>query len=101
MITSRSGRAAPLLFLLLLSACGAGQATEPQGSSTDKSVVACEDPRPQMCTMDYRPVCGLREDGSEKTYSNGCAACSDPQVQSWRPGSCEQTDVDQQPQMLE
>ena len=24
----------------------------------------CADPRPQMCTRDYRPACGLRRDGT-------------------------------------
>lgn len=28
---------------------------------------------PIMCTMDYRPVCGLK-DGRWQTFSNGCMA---------------------------
>ena len=41
----------------------------------------CEDPRPVVCAMDYRPVCGMNEKGSiMKTYSNGCSACADKDV---------------------
>ena len=40
----------------------------------------CADPRPQMCTMNYLPVCGVLEDNSQKTYSNACSACSDGNV---------------------
>ena len=49
----------------------------------------CSDPRPEFCTMDYNPVCGTLEDGSSKTYSNGCTACSDAAVAGWILGACE------------
>ena len=48
----------------------------------------CPEERPEMCTMDYNPVCGQLSDGSFKTYSNGCNACSDPKVISYSQGEC-------------
>jgi hypothetical protein len=59
----------------------------------------CEDPRPELCTMDYRPVCALRDTGIRcittpcqstewKTYSNACSACSDPDVMGYKNGEC-------------
>jgi hypothetical protein len=48
----------------------------------------CTEPRPQMCTMDYRPVCAVLKDNSSKTYSNGCGACSDSQVKGYNDGAC-------------
>lgn len=48
----------------------------------------CADPRPQMCTKDYRPACGQLRDGSRKTYSNACTACTDPQVVAQGAGAC-------------
>ena len=48
----------------------------------------CADPRPQMCTRDYRPACGRRRDGSRQTYDNACSACSDPQVTVQSAGAC-------------
>jgi alkaline phosphatase D len=57
---------------------------------TDKQeTVSCPEPRPQICTQDYRPVCAVRQDGSYKTYANGCSACSDPEVTGYREGACE------------
>lgn len=70
-----------------------GCAAAPESADDDGqqvAVVICTDPRPEMCTMDYTPVCGRRGDGTEKTYSNGCSACSDKAVVSYRPGACEQ-----------
>ena len=58
------------------------------GSGNAGPVTACEEPRPEVCTMDYRPVCGNLADGSVKTYSNGCGACSDANVSSWVEGEC-------------
>ena len=53
------------------------------------ATIVCKDPRPEMCTMDYRPVCAAKSDGSQATYSNGCGACSDPEVLEYRQGECE------------
>jgi len=48
----------------------------------------CADPRPQMCTRDYRPACGSLKDGSRKTYGNACSACADPNVTTQAAGAC-------------
>jgi len=48
----------------------------------------CANPRPQMCTMDYRPACGIRRDGSSKTFSNACSACADADVVTQAAGAC-------------
>jgi hypothetical protein len=49
---------------------------------------ACADPRPQMCTREYRPACGLHRDGTRKTYGNACSACRDSDVVSQAAGAC-------------
>lgn len=48
----------------------------------------CVEPRPQMCTRDYRPVCGELENGPTNTFSNACEACSHQTVIGHRPGEC-------------
>ena len=48
----------------------------------------CTEPRPQMCTREYRPVCGERKGMDGRTYGNGCTACADPEVIAYRPGAC-------------
>ncbi len=56
-----------------------------------QSYVACKDPRPEICTRDYRPVCARRATGDSTewvTYSNACTACSDPKVLGSRAGPC-------------
>jgi hypothetical protein len=55
----------------------------------EQEMVTCPEPRPQVCTQDYRPVCAKLKDGSIKTYSNGCIACTDPAVTGFREGACE------------
>ncbi|MFT7683418.1 hypothetical protein [Moritella dasanensis] len=49
---------------------------------------SCPDERPQMCTMDYRPVCGTTESGEMKTFGNACGACSDETVRGFTEGEC-------------
>ncbi|NQZ91239.1 MAG: lipoprotein [Moritella sp.] len=50
---------------------------------------SCPDERPQMCTMDYRPVCGTTEPGELKTFSNACGACADVTVRGYSEGECQ------------
>ena len=52
------------------------------------SLVLCPEPRPQICTREYRPVCAQMQDGTFKTYSTGCTSCSDPNVIGYRDGAC-------------
>ena len=48
----------------------------------------CEEPRPEMCTREYRPVCGVQENSLANTYGNACTACADKQVVYYIPGAC-------------
>jgi hypothetical protein len=50
--------------------------------------IRCNDPRPQMCTREYRPVCAQMLGGARQTYANGCEACADVLVNSWHDGEC-------------
>ncbi len=57
--------------------------------SSQPVLVACVEPRPQMCTRQYDPVCGLTANNQYQTYSNACSACSDASVSGHSPGACE------------
>ncbi len=52
------------------------------------SLDLCADPRPDICTQNYAPVCGVHADGSRQTYSNSCMACSNPAVVGALPEPC-------------
>ena len=56
--------------------------------AVENEKVTCPEVRPEICTMDYNPVCGSLSDGSIKTYANGCGACSDRNVNSYSAGEC-------------
>jgi len=76
------------IAFLLLSAVSFGCSD----SKANKDITICTDPRPEICTMDYTPVCGLRNvSGKEewKTYSNACSACSDPSATGYKKDACE------------
>ncbi|MCG8634171.1 MAG: META domain-containing protein, partial [Desulfobacterales bacterium] len=68
------------------------QAKQGKGAQTQDTgkteAVVCKDPRPEVCTMEYDPVCGEKKDGLMKTYGNGCTACSDQEVIRYRYGEC-------------
>ena len=57
--------------------------------ASTEELVSCPETRPEVCSQDYRPVCAVLQDGSFKTYANGCNACADPAVTGYREGACE------------
>ena len=59
----------------------------------------CKDPRSQICTREYRPVCATRDTGvrcvttpcpstETVTKANVCTACADEKVVSYVMGAC-------------
>jgi len=51
----------------------------------DSEKYFCKEKRSKICPMIYLPVCGKP---TNKTYSNGCIACSDNKVQYYVKGKC-------------
>ena len=51
-------------------------------------MVQCSSPRPQVCTMEYNPVCARLEGGGVSVYSSPCNACADDSVVGYLPGAC-------------
>ena len=73
-----------LVSLAALTGCDGG------GSSggSDATLTLCSDPRPDKCTLHWRPVCGATSTGSTKTYANACNACSHEEVVGYVFGTC-------------
>ena len=72
-----------VITAFFLVSCVSHDGGKPQSLLTE-----CEDPRPQVCTMIYDPVCGTTGDGTRKTYASGCSACSHADVISYEKGEC-------------
>jgi hypothetical protein len=70
-----------LAAILILGACASGPAAPPP-------VTQCEMPRPQVCTMEYDPVCAQLIAGGVATYSSPCNACADDAVGGFKRGEC-------------
>ena len=85
-------RARNKLVLVILLAVAVSCTSNPGDSDDDLllRVILCNAPRPELCTREYRPVCGLHRSEIEwKTYSNACSACSDSAVRGYRPEACD------------
>ncbi len=72
-------------LLTLLTGCLSSPPPQPTLQSTGS---VCQDPRPQVCTMEYAPVCATLAAGGKKTYSSGCNACADDAVSAFEQGPC-------------
>jgi hypothetical protein len=57
-------------------------------------LILCEEPRPQICTREYDPVCATLKDGTTVTGSTGCTSCSDPEVVGYKKGACGIVSID-------
>jgi len=77
------------IILILISCTNIGCVASSNNISKDNSYILCEEPRPELCTMEYVPVCGKLIDGNLKIYSNGCSACSDKKVIGYKSGPCQ------------
>ncbi|MBA6411668.1 hypothetical protein H2508_00850 [Parahaliea sp. F7430] len=75
----------PLLFLM---ACSAAEPQPQPKPPLQSSLVSCTSPRPQVCTMEYDPVCAVLEGDTEQDYSSPCNACAHDLVISYVKGSC-------------
>jgi len=70
--------------VLALTACGSKPAMEPQALR----VTQCTDPRPQVCTMEYNPVCATLVSVGTKQYASPCNACADDTVLAYLEQPC-------------
>ena len=75
--------------------------SETEKQHIDSNVpIKCKEPRPEICTREYMPVCATKNTGvvcvttpcpstEDKTYATGCTACADPKVIKYKQGQCE------------
>ncbi len=73
-----------ILFSVFLFSC----ASTPEQMFPNAKMIQCASSKPQVCTREYRPVCGFENDGNHKTFSNACTACSSSKVTSYCEGDC-------------
>ena len=76
-----------LLSLLSIS-CASNNEKNDINEPGALDLILCEEPRPQICTREYNPVCGTLKDGSTTTGSTGCTSCSDSNVVGYKMGAC-------------
>ena len=93
----RRGVIPSLVFGVTLGIHGSAE-TEPI-AALPEGFVQCVEPRPELCTQDFRPVCGARDTGVRcvttpcetlelMTYGNACSACSNTDVVGYTAGAC-------------
>lgn len=76
------------LFCIMTIGCISGSNNTSETSSPEDNFIRCGEKRPEVCTMEYVPVCAELNDGSQKTYSNACSACSDKEVVKYQVNAC-------------
>ena len=84
----------PLFLISILVSCvpmsGTGVSEDNASGTGNSASTQCRDPRPMVCTMEYRPVCATLVSGGTATYPSGCNACADIVVDRWTDGPCEE-----------
>jgi hypothetical protein len=86
--------AASTAFLggLAAAACASSPGSAPGADVGQREAGAesCAEPRPQVCTMIYAPVCAEHRDGRFETHASACNACADETVLAYAEGVCEE-----------
>jgi len=78
-----------VIAVLILAGCSSpNRQPEPGSDQALPPLVACVDPRPEVCTLEYAPVCAELTAGGHREYASGCTACSDSAVGGYRNGPC-------------
>ncbi len=75
-----------VVISVLISACAAY--SEKDTNPSTLNLIICQEPRPQICTNEYNPVCARLKDGDTRTDATACTACSDPEVVGYKMGAC-------------
>jgi len=70
------------LAVLNLAACATAPTPDPI------LLTPCPAVRPQVCTMEYAPVCADMIAGGQILYSSPCNACADDNVAAYLEGAC-------------
>ena len=65
-----------------------GCASQPAPMPVPEGATLCDEPRPQICTRDYRPTCATKTDHSQYVASNPCEACANLEVKYFVDGDC-------------
>jgi hypothetical protein len=76
-----------LILILFAGPCFTSCDTSSDNAITLETM--CSEPRPEVCTMEHDPVCGYKLDGTSKTYSNGCSACTEKEIIGYNNGECD------------
>lgn len=80
-----------LIIMIMTGVIGCQSLTDPEvvENTVQENRIACPELRSPMCTKEYNPVCATLINGGRSTYSNGCSACANQNVQSWVVGKFE------------
>ena len=71
------------LYLASITGCTPRPAINPE------NMTLCSNPRPEICTMEYDPVCGFSDNDESGNFASACTACSDITVTGYLPGECQ------------
>jgi len=74
------------LILLTITACDLTEQISPD------NITLCTDPRAEVCTQNYLPVCGTEDPtipSGWTTFSNACTACAVTTISAYKQEACE------------
>ncbi len=84
-----------LCLLFIATACAKSEiekvpppTTNPTPSTDLAGYTECKDPRPEICTMEYMPVCAYGSNGTNYTAGNKCSACGDKGITGYVENAC-------------